>query len=487
MIEPQHAVNIVLKEAARSGRADETMVLVTEKVEATLRWAGNSMTTNGVSHSRNVTVISIVRRGDSAFVGSVVSAEVDPSVLPGLVVSSQDAARSAPEAGDAAPLLADTGEPDDWDAPVPGTGAGVFTGIAGSLSRGFRGADRLYGYAHRSVSTTFLASSTGLRRRYTQPTGAIEINAKRGDASAWVGIGTPDFVEVPIDLMLERLSTRLRWAQRTVELPAGRYQTIMPPSTVADMMIYLGWSMAGRGAQEGRTAFSAPGGGTRVGERLTELPLTLFTDPAAPGLACTPFVAVSNSSETQSVFDNGMEISQVDWIRSGVINALAYPRATAAKFDAPVAVAADNLIMTGGARMRALDPVTSELVRLRGAAQHNCRVCKSLREVSALDAGGSETLYGEIERFDTSVLLDVRAKAALRYADALIWTPAHLAVDVAVEVRSRFSDDEAVELTFDIMRNASNKVAVSLGADAPRVQQGTERYRIGLDGQTVFG
>lgn len=81
------------------------------KVEATLRWAGNSMTTNGVSHSRNVTVISIVRRGDSAFVGSVVSAEVDPSVLPGLVVSSQDAARSAPEAGDAAPLLADTGGP----------------------------------------------------------------------------------------------------------------------------------------------------------------------------------------------------------------------------------------------------------------------------------------------------------------------------------------------------------------------------------------
>ncbi len=31
MIEPQHAVNIVLKEAARSGRADETMVLVTER------------------------------------------------------------------------------------------------------------------------------------------------------------------------------------------------------------------------------------------------------------------------------------------------------------------------------------------------------------------------------------------------------------------------------------------------------------------------
>jgi len=348
MITAQHVVNIVLDEAAKLGRADETMVLVTDKVEATLRWAGNSMTTNGVSVSRSVTAISVVRQGDSAFVGTVVSAEVDPRVIPGLVAASQDAARSAPEANDAAPLLADTGTPANWDAPVPGTGAEVFANVAGSLSRGFAGTDRLYGYAHHSVSTTFLASSTGLRRRYTQPTGAVEINGKRGDASAWAGIGTPDFVDVPTDLLLEQLSTRLGWAGRRVELPAGRYETIMPPSTVADMMIYLGWSMAGRGAQEGRTAFSAPGGGTRVGERLTELPLSLYSDPVAPGLACTPFVAVSNSSETVSVFDNGMEIAQVDWIRDGVINALAYPRATAAKFDAKVAVAADNLVMTGG-------------------------------------------------------------------------------------------------------------------------------------------
>jgi alkylhydroperoxidase family enzyme len=138
------------------------------------------------------------------------------------------------------------------------------------------------------------------------------------------------------------------------------------------------------------------------------------------------------------------------------------------------------------ARMRVLDPVTSELVRLRGAAQHNCRLCKSRRESTALDAGGSESLYQDIERFESSVLLDDRAKAALRYADGLIWTPAHLVADDVVEVRSRFSEAEAVELTFDIMRNASNKVAVSLGGDAPRVEQGTERYLLDADGQTVF-
>ena len=71
----------------------------------------------------------------------------------------------------------------------------------------------------------------------------------------------------------------------------------MPAPAVADMMIYLAWSMDGRGAQEGRTALPAPGGGTRVGEKLTELPLTLYSDPAAAGLQCSPFVAASNSSE----------------------------------------------------------------------------------------------------------------------------------------------------------------------------------------------
>lgn len=145
-----------------------------------------------------------------------------------------------------------------------------------------------------------------------------------------------------------------------------------------------------------------------------------------------------------------------------------------------------NDFLPAVARMRALDPVTSELVRLRGAAQHNCRLCKSLREGTALDAGGSETLYGDIERYENSQSLTPRAKAALRYTDGLIWTPAHLVADVVAEVRSRFSEAAAVELTFDVMRNASNKIAVSLGADAPRVERGTERYLLDADGQTVF-
>jgi len=347
VIGAQQVIDMALDAAARLGGAEETIVLVGDRVATSLRWANNSMTTNGVSTARSTTVISIVRQGDTARVGTLTSAEVDPSAIEELVAASQSAAASAPEARDAAPLVSGNTAPADWDAPVPGTGPEVFSDITGPLARGFRGTDQLYGFAQHALETTFLATSSGVRRRYTQPTGSVEINAKRDGASAWVGVGSPDFASVPTDSLLEQLSMRLDWAKRRFELPAGRYETILPPSAVADMMIYLAWSMSGRGAQEGRTALSAVDGGTRIGEKLTDLPLTLYSDPTASGLGCTPFVATSSSSETLSIFDNGMNIGRVDWIRDGVINALAYPRAAAAEFGVPVAVAAGNMVMTG--------------------------------------------------------------------------------------------------------------------------------------------
>ncbi|MDT5278928.1 MAG: hypothetical protein QOJ20_123 [Mycobacterium sp.] len=141
-----------------------------------------------------------------------------------------------------------------------------------------------------------------------------------------------------------------------------------------------------------------------------------------------------------------------------------------------------NDFLPAVARLRKLDPVTTEVVRLRGAALHDCRLCKSLREGNALDAGGSESLYGDIERYESSDRLSEGQKAALRYADALIWTPSRIDSDVAAGVREHFTEEEAFELTLDVMRNASNKIAVSMAADAPRVEQGTERYLIDADG-----
>ncbi len=138
------------------------------------------------------------------------------------------------------------------------------------------------------------------------------------------------------------------------------------------------------------------------------------------------------------------------------------------------------------ARLRELDAVTTEVVRLRGAAAHNCRLCRSLREAHALDEGGSEDLYRQIEDFETAPDLSDAHKAALRYVDALIWSPAQIDDAVVAGVHKHFSETQSFELTLDVMRNAANKIAVSLAADAPRVAEGTERYEVDEAGQTIF-
>jgi alkylhydroperoxidase family enzyme len=145
-----------------------------------------------------------------------------------------------------------------------------------------------------------------------------------------------------------------------------------------------------------------------------------------------------------------------------------------------------NHLLPGVARLRSLDPVTTEVVRLRGAVAHNCRLCKSLRDSAALDSGGSESLYNDIERYEDSPSLTDGHKAALRYADALIWSPSRIEAAVAADVLQHFSPAQARELTLDVMRNASNKIAVALKADAPRVEQGTSLYTIDADGQPVY-
>jgi len=142
------------------------------------------------------------------------------------------------------------------------------------------------------------------------------------------------------------------------------------------------------------------------------------------------------------------------------------------------------------ARMDRLDPVTSELVRLRGARQHHCRMCMSLRNRTAMLAGADDEMFAAVDTFrdgDPAAELSARHIAALELTDALIWTPARIEATTIAAVRSEFDGAEQVELVLDVMRNAANKIAVALAADAANVEDGYEIYDIGSDGDPVYG
>jgi predicted Zn-dependent protease len=369
--------------ALAASKADGCLVLLTDTSEVNLRWANNTMTTNGHTTSRSFSVISVLERAGGPAVGVVSGNGVHLDEVRAVVAASEDAARQSGPALDVAPLVecgpengtADDSEADDFDSPAPAADIGVFTRLAGELAAAFSAAgnspvELLYGFAEHRLETTWLASSTGLRRRWVQPTGTVELNGKIADdlaRSAWVGAYTADFTDVDLTALIAEVRRRLSWSTRQLALPAGRYETILPPSAVADLMLMMVWSMEGRPAHEGRCAFAAPGavpdagpdtgpgagpdGGpsdTRIGERLTGLPLTLSSDPAAPGLQTAPFLATITSDDSMSVFDNGAPVRRVDWLREGRVNALAYPRAAAAELGGQFTPPPENLVLAGG-------------------------------------------------------------------------------------------------------------------------------------------
>ncbi len=345
----------LVERALAAARSDDCIVIADEGSTANLRWAGNSLTTNGVSRSRQLTVIAITRSGDEARVGVVSRAGIRADQVADLVAEAEHAATEASPAEDAQPLVTPAAGPTTatagWDETPGTTQIGVFAGFAEELGHAFAtaasGDRKLYGFAEHLLTSTYLGTSSGLRLRHDQPTGRLELNAKSADMtrSAWAGTGTRDFSDVDVRGLEADLGQRLGWAQRSVELPAGRYETLLPPTALADLMIYLYWTAGAKDALDGRTVFSKPGGGTRIGEKLAGMRVSLRSDPAAPGLQCAPFVIAHASSRESSVFDNGLPKARTDWIAEGTLTALTQTRHTAQLTGQPVTPAIDNLIL----------------------------------------------------------------------------------------------------------------------------------------------
>ena len=340
--------------------------MVTQRIEANLRWANNALTTNGEMRSVTLTVTCTAAVDEGTSAGTVSQEIADSSAVGAVVAEAERLARNGSPAEDAAELVADYPHSDRWDAPPETTGIELLTALARALGDAFdraRAAEQLlFGFAEHVVSTTYLGSSTGLRRRGVQPTGRLELNAKSADlsASAWVGRPTRDFTDVDIAELHTGLTIQLGWAQNRIELAPGRYETLLPPGAVADLLVYMYWTANARDAEEGRNVFAGPDRTTRIGETLSPLPITLLSDPRYPGLETIPFVADPVSSDgTSWTFDAGQSIEETVWIDRGVLNELIRNRAQAARTSAAPTPPPDNLIMDAGGTATLEEMITS--------------------------------------------------------------------------------------------------------------------------------
>ncbi|NDE12623.1 MAG: hypothetical protein EB044_02750 [Actinobacteria bacterium] len=362
MISAQDLIEKVLARAT----SDECIVIVRDKTQANLRWASSTLTTNGVIQERSVTVLAFVSMGASMAAGGVTRTNVDEKDIDAILSEAISAAKAAGPAEDFAPLAKDLSL-GDWSAPHNPTGPEVFKKFAPDLGEMMKKsvADKieLFGYAEHTHSTIWVGSKGGLRLRNDSPIGRVEMTGKSHERSrsTWEGVETHDFSNVSIAAIDRAIRQRLEWQARKIDLPAGKYDTIFPSGTIADLYTYMIFVSTGRDAFEGQSVFSKKGGGTRVGEKLANVPVNLYSDPSNKLLPGSPFISNTASSSLGSIFDTGQRTLRVEWMKDGVLQSLIQTRATSKLTSLPFTPMGDNYFMEVSGSSGGIEELTKEV------------------------------------------------------------------------------------------------------------------------------
>ena len=359
---PPHEIAERALEAASA--LDGAIAIVTASSRADLRWARTTLTTNGESHQTDLTLVGFRHTDGGMATATLSTSQPDAARVRELADAVAAALGSAPAADDAAPLVGPSGPgASDWEDAAPRASSAdlaLLTGPLGALFTTFHGEGvELFGYAEHELETTWLASATGIRLRHTQPSARLEMTAKSHarSRSSWWGASGDDFGRVDLLPAHRELRRALDWQAHRVQVPPGRHRALLTPGAIGDLMVDLWWSASAREAVEGRSVFSAPGGGTRIGERLTERHITLTSDPDDPAIPAADFLATAASSDMASAFDNGVHLDRTDWLHDGVLARLLASRRLAHDHALPFAASADALRMEDASGAGSIDEV----------------------------------------------------------------------------------------------------------------------------------
>lgn len=341
------SVQDAIQKALEAASTEHLIAYGKETSTADMRWANNSMTTNGVTSRHSLRLIAI----DDGKVSSLGTSHFPPDRIQELVRRCEEGLKDKEPAEDRMPLVEGSSGGPDWGEQATATSIEAYTALAKDLGKAFREAEAAdqahFGFAEHSTETTWLATSTGVQRRHSSSEGRFEFNLKSQDfsRSAWSGQVTKDFSDVDFPEHHHKLTERLEASKERIDLPPGHYEVLLEPSCVADMLIYAYWSASARDADEGRSAYSKPGGGNRIGELIADPSVNLRSDPDEKGMSVPNFVAVSSSSAESSVFDNGASIEPSTWISDGKLNSLITTRHWAERSGGEVKQSVDNLIL----------------------------------------------------------------------------------------------------------------------------------------------
>ena len=131
----------------------------------------------------------------------------------------------------------------------------------------------------------------------------------------------------------------------------GVYPVILEPQAVADLTGFLTGAFDARTADEGRSAFSAKDGKTRVGERLFNERLNLYSDPMHPEMPATPATP------------EGVPATRLSLVKGGVVEHLVSQRYWAGQQKREASPGPVNFILESTAVPVALDKMIEGMER----------------------------------------------------------------------------------------------------------------------------
>jgi len=295
--------------------ANQARVTVDSGRTGNTRFAANQITTSGDVIDTTVTITSAFGRK----VASSATNRLDDDALRAAVETSELLAQLSPENPEYLGELEPVEVPDrdavfentaNVSADARATAAAVVTDAAdsrGLLSTGF--------LMHATGSTGVL-TSRGHFAWEASSNANFTTTVRTGDGlgSGWAGAGFFDWADLDAAGLAATAVDKAERSRNARDVEPGSWVTILEPTAVANMVGLMMGALSARVADEGRSFFSRPGGGTRVGERLFDERVTIWSDPADPRVLSRPFNG------------EGLPNRRETWIEDGVLRTLTYNR-----------------------------------------------------------------------------------------------------------------------------------------------------------------
>ncbi|PUZ23072.1 peptidase C69 [Chitinophaga parva] len=326
----------LLKKVLGYSKADECEVSIYGADSGNIRFARNAASTSGGVFQTQLAVSATFGKRN----GIATINEYDDASLEKVVRRAEELARLAPENPEYVGILGPQQYKESKrfiDATAAIDPKWRADAVSGVLQVAKDNKLTAAGFLENSAAYSAMANSKGLFAYDTATNVNFNVTMRTADAQG-SGYGTKgynDVSQLDVPAIAKRAAQKSAGSANAKAIEPGKYTVILEPAAAIVLLENLAFGMDARSADEGRSFLSLPGGKTRLGEKLVDERVNIYSDPFNPALP------------TSSYNQDGRPMERTSWIENGVVKNLAYSRYWAEKKGVKAVPQGDAFIMDG--------------------------------------------------------------------------------------------------------------------------------------------